>query len=100
MTAVRIGLLAVAVVGVLIGPRPVPPWVAPAAMLGLGLGVGAVDVDAVGDALDPLIEPLGFLLLAVPLRFSWTGSGSSPQSPPASTAVATCTSGCGSSPPP
>lgn len=63
----RIGLLAAAVVGVFVRPRCVPVWVGPAAMLIVGLGVGAVSLDIAADALDPLIGPLGFLLLAVPL---------------------------------
>jgi len=75
MATVRVFLLAVAVVGVLVRPPPFPSWFAPAAMLGVGLGVGAVEVAAVGDALGPLSEPLGFLLLAVPLAVLLDGLG-------------------------
>jgi arsenical pump membrane protein len=63
----RIALLAAAVVGVLVHPRRVPVWLAPAAMLAVAFAAGAVDVSSARDALDPLAEPLVFLLLAVPL---------------------------------
>lgn len=67
MTVVRVGLLAAAVVGVLLRRPGIPAWAAPVAMLAAGLGVGALRPTSAGDALRPMVEPLGFLLLAVPL---------------------------------
>lgn len=75
MATVRVLLLAVSVVGVVIRPGAVPSWAVPAVMLSVGLGSGAVEVAAVGDALGPLTEPLSFLLLAVPLAVLLDGLG-------------------------
>jgi arsenical pump membrane protein len=63
----RVVLLAVAAAGVLVRRRGLPAWAVPAAMVGTGLVVGAFDPADVGDSLDPMVEPLVFLLLAVPL---------------------------------
>jgi arsenical pump membrane protein len=65
--ALRIALLAVAVVGELAPPRPVPVWAVPAVAVAVGLAVGATTVADSFDAVHPLVEPLAFLLAAVPL---------------------------------
>ncbi|MEO8696270.1 MAG: ArsB/NhaD family transporter [Acidimicrobiales bacterium] len=67
MAAVRIILLCVAVVGVLVRPPRWPVWATPTVLVALGLGLTAISYHDVGDALDPLVEPLVFLLLAVPM---------------------------------
>jgi arsenical pump membrane protein len=64
---VRVVLLAAGVLGVLLRPRRTPVWAVPAVMVAVGLAVGAYDVAAIGDSVDPMVEPLAFLLLAVPL---------------------------------
>jgi arsenical pump membrane protein len=67
MTAIRLGLLVIAVAGVLIRRPGVPAWGVPVLMVVAGLALGAFGPAMAGDALDPMVEPLGFLLLAVPL---------------------------------
>ncbi|MBV8951156.1 MAG: citrate transporter [Actinobacteria bacterium] len=60
-------LLGAGVAGAIARPGRVPAWVPPAlAVVAAGL-VGVVDVGQAGRSLDPLLEPLAFLLLAVPL---------------------------------
>jgi arsenical pump membrane protein len=63
----RIVLLVVGVVGVLVRPARTPVWAVPAAAVALGLVLGATSVDDTLDSLHPLVEPLAFLLAAVPL---------------------------------
>ena len=67
MAVVRIILLCAAVVGVLLRPRRWPVWGSPLVLLAVGLGVRAITVHVADDAIDPLVEPLAFLLLAVPM---------------------------------
>jgi arsenical pump membrane protein len=67
MPALRITLLAVAVLGVFFRPRQVPLWAVPAAAAALAVVAGAISFGDAIDALDPLVEPLAFLLAAVPL---------------------------------
>lgn len=67
MPALRIALLALAVVGVLVRPRGTPPWLVPVVAVAVSLAVGATDARDALDSLDPLVEPLVFLLAAVPL---------------------------------
>jgi arsenical pump membrane protein len=52
---------------VLARPRRVPVWAVPAAAVAAGLVAGAISVDDSLDAVHPLLEPLAFLLAAVPL---------------------------------
>ena len=67
MAFVRVGLLLVAVAGVLGRRGGTALWAVPAAMVAVGFAVGALNGAAAGDALHPMLEPLAFLLLAVPL---------------------------------
>jgi arsenical pump membrane protein len=67
VAAVRIVLLCIAVVGVLARPPRWPVWATPAVLVAVAFVVGAVSRHDVVDALDPLIEPLAFLVLAVPM---------------------------------
>lgn len=67
MAVVRIVLLGAAVAGVLVRRPRWPVWAAPVLMLALGLVLGAFSARAAVDASDPLVEPLVFLLLAVPM---------------------------------
>jgi arsenical pump membrane protein len=67
MAAVPVVLLVVAVAGVLARRPGMPVWALPGGLVAVGLALGAFDLQAAGDALDPMVEPLAFLLLAVPL---------------------------------
>lgn len=67
MAFVRVGLLLVAVAGVLGRRSGTALWAFPAAMVAVGFAVGAVNGETAGDALHPMLEPLAFLLLAVPM---------------------------------
>lgn len=60
-------LLAGGVAGAAARPWRAPPWLAPAAGAALALGAGLTSPPAARAALDPLREPLLFLLAAVPL---------------------------------
>lgn len=75
MDAVRVGLLLAAVAGVLLRPGRLPGWAAPAAAVALGLGLGAVELSAAAESLEPLVEPVAFLLAAVPLAVMLDGLG-------------------------
>jgi arsenical pump membrane protein len=65
VAAVQISLLVLAVTGVFI-PR-LPSWAAPLLAAAALLVVGGITADAAGRAARPLLAPLAFLLLAVPL---------------------------------
>jgi arsenical pump membrane protein len=67
VAAVRIFLLSAAVVGVFIRPARVPNWASPAGAATLLLLIGATSTDTAFEAIRPLLAPLAFLLLAVPL---------------------------------
>lgn len=67
MPALRITLLLVATAGTVARPRRLPAWAIPALAATLALVTSATELDAARDALDPLVEPLAFLLAAVPL---------------------------------
>jgi arsenical pump membrane protein len=67
MGGVRVVLLGVAAGSVLIRRRGLPIWAVPTAMVVTGLVSGAFGVALIGDSLSPMVEPLAFLLLAVPL---------------------------------
>lgn len=60
-------LLGAGVAGAITRPWRVPVWLAPAVAVVAALAVGLVDLHGARRALDPLVEPLAFLLLAVPL---------------------------------
>lgn len=67
MAVVRIALLAIAVTGVFLRPARVPTWAAPVTAAAVLLAVGGIGPHAAADAVRPLVAPLAFLLLAVPL---------------------------------
>jgi arsenical pump membrane protein len=60
-------LLGVAAGLMLLRPGGLPFWVGPVAAASVGVVTTIVDLDTVGDALDPMAAPLLFLVFAVPL---------------------------------
>ena len=66
-TAVGGTLLALAVIGAVARPRGLPSWVAAVLAAVVAVAVGVVSRRTASTALHPLVEPLVFLLLAVPL---------------------------------
>ena len=67
VSAAGLALLAFAVAGALLRPRGVPAWLAPTIAVGLAFTFGTVDAPSARDAVDPLVEPLAFVAVAVPL---------------------------------
>ena len=67
MAVARTILVCAAVIGVLVRPRWWPVRGSPVVLLAVGLCVTAISGHAVGHALHPLVEPLVFLILAVPM---------------------------------
>jgi arsenical pump membrane protein len=67
VSAAGLVLLAFAVGGALLRPRGTPAWVAPAVAVGLAFAFGTVDASTARAAVDPLVEPLAFVAVAVPL---------------------------------
>ncbi|SBW22492.1 citrate transporter [Candidatus Protofrankia californiensis] len=67
VAVVRIILLTAAVLGVFVRPAQIPNWASPAAAAVLLIFIGGMTGDAALDAVHPLVSPLAFLLLAVPL---------------------------------
>lgn len=67
MIIAKLVLLGVGVAGAVARPRGLPAWVAPTASVALALGLGLVAPAQAGRALRPLVDPLAFLLVAVPL---------------------------------
>ncbi|MGH9296912.1 MAG: SLC13 family permease, partial [Acidimicrobiales bacterium] len=67
MTALRLVLLAVAVAGAVARPRWLPAFVAPVACVLIAWATGATSLTDSGRALRPLVDPLAFLLAAIPL---------------------------------
>jgi arsenical pump membrane protein len=65
MAEIQVSLLAIAVAGVF-APR-VANWIFPVATAVILLAFRGIELDAAGEAVRPLIAPLAFLLLAVPL---------------------------------
>ena len=59
--------LVVGVTGSIARPWRVPAWLFPVVAAALALGVGALAPGEAWDAVQPLVEPIAFLLLAVPL---------------------------------
>jgi arsenical pump membrane protein len=60
-------LLGVGIVGAVTRPGGLPAWIIPLLAALLALGVGTTDLAGTRAALDPLVAPLAFLLVAVPL---------------------------------
>lgn len=60
-------LLAVAVAGLLAPQLRSLGWLAPTACAALALAIGAVPAASAGDAVRPLLAPLAFIVLAVPM---------------------------------
>jgi arsenical pump membrane protein len=66
-TGLAIGLLLVAVAAAIGHPRWMPAWAVPAGAAILDVVLGVVGPGSAGDAVRPLLAPVGFLLAAVPL---------------------------------
>jgi arsenical pump membrane protein len=62
-----LGLLFIGVVGAMGFVRPLPAWTVPAAAAVLDIVVGVIAPGATGEAVRPLLAPVGFLLAAIPL---------------------------------
>ena len=60
-------LLAVAVVGLLAPQLRSLSWLAPTVCAALAVAIGAVPAASAGDAIRPLLAPLAFIVLAVPM---------------------------------
>ncbi len=60
-------LLGVGIVGAVARPRGLPAWVVPTAAALVAIAVGTTDAAGIRSAIDPLLAPLAFLLVAVPL---------------------------------
>jgi len=60
-------LLGVGVAGAVARPLRLPAWAVPTASVAVALGLGLVGPAGAGRALRPLVDPLAFLLAAVPL---------------------------------
>lgn len=67
MATLNISLLAVAVLGIFVLPRRVPSWVSPVVAATLLVVVGGTTWNAAWDSLTPLLQPVAFLLFAVPM---------------------------------
>ncbi len=66
-TVVPVLLLAVAVLGLLAPRLRTMSWLAPTACAAVGVVIGAVPGAAAGDSVRPLLAPLAFIVLAVPM---------------------------------
>ncbi len=71
---VQAALLAAGVAGAL-APRRLPRWLLPVVLAVLGIAAGAIHAEAAVDALDPLLAPLAFVVLAVPLALAVDRTG-------------------------
>jgi arsenical pump membrane protein len=67
MAATRVVLLVLGVAGALLRPFRLPSWVVPVICSVAVVAIGGISLPATRHALDPLAEPIGFLLAAVPL---------------------------------
>jgi arsenical pump membrane protein len=67
MAAVTVGMLVGGVAGVIIRPFRLPPWCIPSAIALAVIVFGLISVHGARQALDPLVDPIAFLLAAVPL---------------------------------
>jgi len=66
-TVVPVVLLAVAVLGLLAPQLRTMSWLAPTACAAVAVVIGAVPGAAAGDSVRPLLAPLAFIVLAVPM---------------------------------
>ncbi len=67
MLVAKLVLLGVGVAGAVARPLRLPAWAVPTASVVLALGLGLIGPGDAGRALRPLVDPLAFLLAAVPL---------------------------------
>lgn len=67
MAVTALFLLLAAAVFTLAPPAGLPRWVPPVAAAAVAVGIGLIDPAAAGLAMVPLIEPIAFLLAAVPM---------------------------------
>lgn len=67
MTVVRLVLLVAAVLGAVLRPFRLPAFVTPVVCSVVALAAGATTLGGVGHDLRPLVDPLAFLLAAIPL---------------------------------
>ncbi|HYL51098.1 MAG TPA: SLC13 family permease [Acidimicrobiia bacterium] len=70
MSVLAVVLLVVGLVGALTRPRGLPAWAMPATAAAIALATGVVDVAEVRAAWRPLVAPLAFVAVAVPLAAS------------------------------
>ncbi len=68
-------LLVVAAALMLLRPGGIAFWVGPVLAAIVGVATTLVELDTVGDALDPMVAPLLFLVFAVPLAVALDGLG-------------------------
>ena len=67
VAALSLTLLAVGVSGSIARPWRLPAWIFPVTAAVVALSVGVLAPGDAWDAVQPLVEPIAFLLLAVPL---------------------------------
>jgi arsenical pump membrane protein len=67
VAAVAVTLLVVGVSGSIARPWRLPVWIFPVVAAALALAIGALAPSDAWEATHPLVEPIAFLLLAVPL---------------------------------
>ena len=79
MAVVAIALLVLGVSGTIVRPWRLAAWLFPVTAAGLALVVGVIGPADVLSAVDPLVEPIAFLLLAVPSPSLSTSSACSLQ---------------------
>lgn len=75
MAALDVVALVVGVAGAVARPRGLPAWAVPCAAAAVVLAAGGLTLDAAGRAVDPLRDPVLFLLAAVPLAVMLDGYG-------------------------
>ena len=67
MAATRVVLLVIGVAGAVLRPFRLPSWAVPVICAVAVVSIGGISLPATRRALDPLADPIGFLLAAVPL---------------------------------
>jgi arsenical pump membrane protein len=70
VSVLAVGLLAVGLLGALVRPRNVPAWSLPLTAALVAVAAGVVDGSDLHDVLHPLLAPLAFVAVAVPLAAS------------------------------
>jgi arsenical pump membrane protein len=70
VSVLAVGLLAIGLLGALVRPRDVPAWMLPLGAALVAVAAGVVDGSELHDVLHPLLAPLAFVAVAVPLAAS------------------------------